>query len=117
MGSSRARDLYGRGKYAEAAAEAARILAVNPSDPGAYAVLQMANAKLDAQRIAFAGAADDEENTRRAVKHWHTGIIYFQAGKYAKARDEWLLCKQFDAANEDCQTGLARLDSTYGGGS
>jgi len=58
----------------------------------------------------------NEENNRRAVKHWNAGIIYFQKGDYAKARDEWLLCKQFDAGNADCQTGLQRLDSTYGGG-
>ncbi|OIO11428.1 MAG: hypothetical protein AUJ52_02080 [Elusimicrobia bacterium CG1_02_63_36] len=58
----------------------------------------------------------DEENKRRAIKHWNAGIIYFQKGDYAKARDEWLLCKQFDTGNSDCQTGLQRLDSTYGGG-
>ncbi|PCI40546.1 MAG: hypothetical protein COB53_00710 [Elusimicrobia bacterium] len=57
----------------------------------------------------------NEENKRRAIKHWNSGIIYFQKGDYAKSRDEWLLCKQFDSTNADCQTGLQRLDSTYGG--
>ena len=56
-----------------------------------------------------------EENRRQANKHWNSGIIYFQKGDYAKARDEWLLCKQFDATNQDCVTGLQRIDSSYGG--
>jgi len=57
-----------------------------------------------------------EENRRRAVKHWHNGIIFFQKGDYAKARDEWLLCQQFDKQNADCTSGLQRIDATYGGG-
>ena len=59
--------------------------------------------------------ASDEENRRRALKHWNNGIIYFQKGDYPKARDEWLLCKQFDPKNTDCQAGLQRIDNTYGG--
>jgi tetratricopeptide (TPR) repeat protein len=56
-----------------------------------------------------------EDQKRQAIKHWHTGIIYFQKGDYAKARDEWLLCKQFDATNADCLSGLQRIDSSFGG--
>lgn len=56
-----------------------------------------------------------EENKRKAIKHWNAGIIYFQKQDYAKAKDEWLLCKQFDPSNTDCNTGLQRIDSTYGG--
>lgn len=120
--SAHARELYGRGHYAAAAVEAARVLAGNPSDSGAYAVLELANSKLDAARPRgeappLVAAAPADENVRRAQQHWNSGIIYFQAGKYDEARDEWLLCKQFDATNADCATGLARLDSTYGGGS
>jgi tetratricopeptide (TPR) repeat protein len=60
-------------------------------------------------------APSSEENKRQAAKHWHQGIIYFQKLDYAKARDEWLLCKQYDSTNADCQTGLQRIDNTYGG--
>ncbi|OIO11427.1 MAG: hypothetical protein AUJ52_02075 [Elusimicrobia bacterium CG1_02_63_36] len=68
-------------------------------------------------RAPVTPSSSSEERKRRAVKHWNAGIIFFQAGKYDKSRDEWLLCKQFDPANSDCDTGLARLDSSYGGGS
>jgi len=53
---------------------------------------------------------------RRAKKHWHAGIIYFQKGRYEKSRKEWMLCTDYDPKNRDCQTGIARLDSTYSGG-
>lgn len=56
-----------------------------------------------------------EENRRAAVQHWNAGIIYFQKGEYERARDEWLLCKQLDAANSDCLTGLQRVDQQFGG--
>lgn len=59
---------------------------------------------------------NDDDSRRRAMKHWNNGIIFFQKGDYPKARDEWLLCKQFDAKNADCQAGLQRIDNTYGGG-
>jgi len=71
---------------------------------------------LDAQPPEVEAAPSDEENRRRALKHWNNGIIFFQKGDYPKARDEWLLCKQFDAKNTDCQAGLQRIDNTYGGG-
>lgn len=59
--------------------------------------------------------ATSEDNKRQAMKHWHNGIIFFQKLDYAKARDEWLLCKQYDPTNKDCQDGLQRIDNTYGG--
>ena len=63
-----------------------------------------------------AATPTNEENRRRALKHWNNGIQAFQKSDYAKARDEWLLCKQFDATNTDCASGLQRIVSTYGGG-
>jgi tetratricopeptide (TPR) repeat protein len=131
MGSSKARDLYGRGDYAAALEEASRVLAANPSDAGAYAVAKLAKSRLagaapstpapgvpvDSATAFPPRTATSEEEKRIAVKHWNAGIIYFQKGDFGKARDEWLLCKQHNPANADCQTGLARLDSTYGGGS
>lgn len=119
LSSRYARELYGRGLYREAFEEAKRVLLVNPSDAGAYAVAKLAGEKLAASSppaAPMSGSEPGEENKRRAVKHWNAGIIFFQAGKYDKSRDEWLLCRQFDPGNSDCQTGLARLDSSYGGG-
>ncbi|MFH2204278.1 MAG: tetratricopeptide repeat protein [Elusimicrobiota bacterium] len=72
--------------------------------------------QLDAKPPEVEPEPSDEENRRRALKHWNNGIIFFQKGDYPKARDEWLLCKQFDAKNTDCQAGLQRIDNTYGGG-
>lgn len=57
-----------------------------------------------------------EDDKRQAVKHWNEGIKYFQKNETDKARDEWLLCRQFDKGNPDCATGLKRLDNMYGGG-
>lgn len=57
-----------------------------------------------------------EADRRQGVKFWNSGIIHFQKSDYAKARDEWLLCRQYDPANSDCQSGLARVDSVYGSG-
>jgi len=58
----------------------------------------------------------NEEDKRSAIKHWNNGIIYFQQADYDKARDEWLLCAALDPRNEDCVTGLQRIDNTFGGG-
>jgi len=125
MGSSRARELYGQKKFAAAYAEATRVLALNPSDAGAYAVMKLSQSRLGiSQPLSMARLAPKapapkpaDKSKRSAQRHWNNGIIYFQAGKYDKARDEWLLCKQLEPSNLDCQTGLQRLDSTYGNGS
>ncbi|HAH06524.1 MAG TPA: hypothetical protein DCM05_08360 [Elusimicrobia bacterium] len=61
-------------------------------------------------------APNSEENKRNAIKHWQQGLQAFQRSDYQKARDEWMLCKQFDPANSDCIAGLQRIDNTYGGG-
>ncbi len=55
-----------------------------------------------------------EDGRRRGAVHWQKGIKYFQKAQYDKARDEWILCKQFDPTNTDCATGLQRIDNTYG---
>jgi tetratricopeptide (TPR) repeat protein len=57
-----------------------------------------------------------EENKRSAIKYWQQGLQAFQRSDYQKARDEWMLCKQFDPSNSDCIAGLQRIDNTYGGG-
>ncbi len=55
-----------------------------------------------------------EDGRRRGQVHWTKGIKYFQKAQYDKARDEWILCKQFDPTNTDCANGLQRIDNTYG---
>lgn len=59
--------------------------------------------------------ATSEDNKRQSLQHWQRGLNYFMKLDYAKSRDEWLLCKQYDPQNQDCQNGLQRIDSTYGG--
>ncbi|HVE12187.1 MAG TPA: hypothetical protein VNI01_02225 [Elusimicrobiota bacterium] len=58
--------------------------------------------------------ATSEDNKRSAVAHYTTGIVAFQKGDYSKARDEWMLCKQLDPTNIDCNEGLKKVDKTYG---
>ncbi len=53
-------------------------------------------------------AAGGEDPKREAVKHWNSGIIYFQKGDYGKAKEEWEQCKTLDPSNSDCDTGLKR---------
>ncbi len=48
-------------------------------------------------------------------QHYLSGVIYFQKGDYAKARDEWTLAKQLDPSNSDAQAGLDRINKLYGG--
>jgi len=110
--SALAQQLYEKGDYEGARREAQRALVMDPSDVLARTVLRLAT---DRKPVPAKKSADSEESRRQAVKHWHSGIIYFQAGEYDKARDEWLLCGQFDPKNVDCQAGLTRIDSTLGG--
>ncbi|MBI5244299.1 MAG: hypothetical protein HY922_11585 [Elusimicrobia bacterium] len=72
-----------------------------PAEPQAEASMQMGG-----------GAPDKKE----AGRHWTMGVVAFQKGDYAKARDEWLLCRRYDPANSDCAAGLQRIDNAYGGG-
>ncbi|HBL17324.1 MAG: hypothetical protein A2X36_11620 [Elusimicrobia bacterium GWA2_69_24] len=58
--------------------------------------------------------AVSESSKRSAYGHWAAGLMLFQKGDYAKARDEWYLCLSLDEANDDCRAGLARLEQTYG---
>ncbi len=62
-----------------------------------------------------APAQNTDELRRTAQKHWDQGIVAYSKGDIAKARDEWILCKQFDPSHADCAAGLQRIDQTYGG--
>lgn len=118
--TAEAEALYKKGDYAGAYRKAKEALAKDPSNRVASAVsLLSANRQGPAAKAKAQPARpvpqSDEESRRSAVQHWNSGIIFFQHGDYKKARDEWLLCRQFDPANSDCMTGLQRIDSTYGG--
>ena len=90
---------------AQAQAQAKQIQAQAPQEPE--------------QSGAPAGGSQQlasDEAKKNANKHYDQGIAAFMRGDYQKARDEWLLCKQFDSSNPDCIAGLQRVDQTYGSG-
>jgi tetratricopeptide (TPR) repeat protein len=64
----------------------------------------------------IAPSGPSEEDKKRAIKHWNEGIKHFQNNDYAKAKDEWILCKRFDPGFTECIQGLQRLENTFGGG-
>jgi hypothetical protein len=50
------------------------------------------------------------EDQRAAQQHYLSGVISYQKGDYAKARDEWSLALRIDPDNVDAAAGLARVD-------
>ncbi|MCX5788417.1 MAG: hypothetical protein NTX64_07955 [Elusimicrobia bacterium] len=88
---------------ARPAEEGARLALPAPTEPVGVAPLQ----------IAFP-ESPSEADRREAVKHWNSGIIYYQKGDYEKSQEEWSLCRELDPGNSDCLTGLQRLDMNYG---
>lgn len=46
---------------------------------------------------------------RASQQHYLSGVIYFQKGAYAKAREEWRKSAELDPANTDARAGLDRL--------
>ena len=63
-------------------------------------------------QIAFP-ESPSEADRREAVKHWNSGIIYYQKGDFEKTEEEWSSCRELDPANSDCLVGLQRLDTEY----
>lgn len=104
-----------RGEYPQALESFRACLAVDPRNTTCYSGVRLYELRAGAAPAA-AQAAPTEEDKRRAILHWNEGIKAFQKGDVSAARDEWLLCSKFDAGNSDCTTGLARVDSAYGGG-
>lgn len=109
-----AQQLYEKGDYEGARREAEKALLADPKDVLAQTVQRLTVNRRSVPEKKTA-VKDEEEPRRQAVKHWHSGIIYFQAGDYEKARDEWLLCSQLDPKNVDCTAGLQRIDASFGG--
>jgi tetratricopeptide (TPR) repeat protein len=62
-----------------------------------------------------AGGRISEDAKRSSQQHYLSGVIYFQKGDYAKARDEWTRAKQLDPSNSDAIAGLDRIEKLYGG--
>ena len=52
--------------------------------------------------------------SRDAQQHYLSGIVFYQKGNYARARDEWKLALRFDPKMSDAQAGLERVDRLYG---
>ena len=50
------------------------------------------------------------EDQRRSQQHYLSGVIYYDKGDYAKARDEWSTALRIDPDNVDAAAGLARVD-------
>ena len=51
---------------------------------------------------------------RQSQQHYLSGMIYFQKGDYAKARDEWQVSLKLDRDNDDARVGLERIKKLYG---
>ncbi len=64
---------------------------------------------------AETGGAPSEDNKRMSQQHYLSGMIFYQKGDYAKAKDEWTLAKQLDPGNSDALAGLERIEKLYGG--
>jgi len=57
-------------------------------------------------------AGDDDK--RKSEQHYLSGMIYYQAQDYEKARAEWRLAQQLDPTNPDAPAGLSRIDRLLG---
>ena len=64
--------------------------------------------KLDVEERPLTGGM------REAQQHYLSGMVYFQKGDYAKARDEWTISRQLDPTNADAEAGLQRVEKLYG---
>lgn len=95
---------YQRQEFEEAVLEFQRCLSLDPAHDRCLAGLKFAR-----NRQGVAVITEDDRN--QALRHWNAGIIAFQAGDYARARELWLACLNRDPKNSDCSTGLARVDA------
>lgn len=105
------RDRYENGSPREINRTCGRCLEKDPKNRlcrQAVEFLKM-RPKLDVEERAPTGEA-----ARQSQQHYLSGMVYYQKGDYEKARDEWLLAKQFDPANTDAEAGLVRLEKLYG---
>jgi tetratricopeptide (TPR) repeat protein len=55
-----------------------------------------------------------EENRKAAEEHYLRGLVHFQNGEYEKARNEWMLAKQFNPNHTEADAGLKRIEQMYG---
>lgn len=112
------------GDYAGARESFARCLVQDPGNKQCLAGAKLAAMALGPQAapaaapgpVTLSVPAVSETSRRSAYTHWTAGLLSFQKGDYARARDEWQLCLSLDAANDDCRSGLSRIDKTYGAG-
>ncbi|PCI40544.1 MAG: hypothetical protein COB53_00700 [Elusimicrobia bacterium] len=101
----------------------AKCLRLNPENADCRAGLKLLGTKpdtsakappppnpADIKRAEAAAAKIPRGPQERAVKHWNAGIRFFQEGLYPQALAEWRLCKAHDKMNQDCQTGIDRVE-------
>ena len=81
--------------------------------PPAPIVEPVAAAVFQPQAAPAEGSAS-ESDRREAVKHWNSGIIFYQRGDFEKTQDEWEVCRALDPGNSDCVVGMQRLEQNYG---
>lgn len=96
---------------------APRLLASLPQPAAPAAVTAPAASSMPAPApLPSAGAAwaQPSADSRQAMQHYLSGVIFFQKGDYAKARGEWTAALALDPSNGDAKNGLERLDKLYG---
>ncbi|MBI5241833.1 MAG: tetratricopeptide repeat protein [Elusimicrobia bacterium] len=59
---------------------------------------------------AFDRSPERAEDQRAAQQHYLAGVIFYQKGDYARARDEWSRALRIDPDNVDAAAGLARME-------
>lgn len=112
---------FQNGHYKEARTEWALAISLDFKNSDAAAGLKRVNEILGIAKkpLPPGGGArktlSRTERKRLSQKHYLKGLILFQKGDYATARDEWKLSKYYDPKNEDAQAGLRRLEKLYGG--
>ena len=112
---------YQRGEYAQAREdwEAARRL--DPGDPDVAAALARlkkilaeplaaAEERPQPAKPAFDRSRSRSDDQRAAQQYYLSGIIYYDKGDHARARQAWATALGLDPDNADAAAGLARLD-------
>lgn len=110
-----------RGEYPQALEAFRACINLDPANPACLAGFRLygslaSSALKGGAAQAVPSAVTTEDDMKRAVMHWNEGIKAFQKGDMSSARDQWALCRKFDAGNTDCASGLSRLDQSFGGG-
>jgi tetratricopeptide (TPR) repeat protein len=86
------------------AAGLARVRQILGSTPGSGEAIPLQSTP------AFDKSEARSEDQRSSQQHYLTGVVYYDKGDYAKAREEWSAALRLDPDNADAATGLTRVD-------